>query len=229
MPLLKLWNALWGRAGKEQPVGKQVSGDIVGAEPQVGAPSPAAKASAGSRTASDKAQATTTPPQVSTKAAKPGKSVFGLFGSNPHASLCKLAAATNASIVLEVSVGDGSRAIAVVQALTQRGGTVRYVGIDQFELSGGSVTLRDFHRTTRAAGIRPQIYPESTERGLIRFLHTVGRADLVLLSSPDELLQDVRIRHLLTRISHPKTTVLYRRGDAWLTLENGSVSASRAA
>lgn len=229
MPLLKLWNALWGRAGKEQPVGKPVSRDVVSAERQAGAQAPVAKASAETRTATVKSQATASPPQVSTKAAKPGKSVFGLFGSNPHGSLCKLAAATNASIVLEVSVGDGSRAIAVVQALTQRGGTVRYVGIDQFELSGGSVTLRDFHQATRAAGVRPQIFPESIERGLTRFLHTIGRADLVILASPDEILQDARIRQLLTRISHPKTTVLYRRGDAWLTLENGSVSTSRAA
>ena len=143
---------------------------------------------------------------------------FNLFGSNPHAALCKQVGAIRAKTVLEVAVGDGSRAIAVMGTLAKSGDPIRYFGIDQFELAGGAVSLKDFHRTLRAAGIRAQIFPEPVDRGLARFLHTIGMVDLVLLSEPAEILDDVRVRQLLTRISRPETTILYLQDETWVRL-----------
>lgn len=113
-------------------------------------------------------------------------------------------------------MGDGSRAVAVMGALAKQGIATRYFGMDQFELAGGEVSLRDFHRTMRGAGIRPQLFPEPVQSGLIRFLHTIGSVDLVLIAEPAEIEQDARTQQLLSRISHPKTTILVRKDDHWV-------------
>lgn len=205
MPLLKLWNALLGRA----------AGEAAEVEPPVSEPPASPAAAVAAR------------PSVTAKpAASKG---FSLFGGNPHAGLCKLVAASGAQTVLEVGVGDGSRAIAVVQTLAKQGITPRYCGIDEFELSGASLGLKDFHRNLRAAGIRAQIFPESVDRGLVKFLHTIGRADLVLLSRPGEWVEEPRIGHLLRRVSHPGSTILVFRNDAWSRLELPGEAMQRAA
>ena len=205
MPLLKLWNAIWGSAG-EQPALELATTD------------PANQEKSPSQTASPSRRETSK---------RKGKG-FGLFSSNPHSGLCKLAVATEARSVLEIGVGDGSRALAVVEALAKRGPAVRYFGIDQFELAG-TVSLKDFHRTLRAAGIHPQLFPETVNRGLIRFLHTVGRADLVLLSDGPSILDDPLSGSLLRRVSGPGTTILGLQDDLWAPLPSLSDDQRRAA
>ena len=205
MPLLKLWNAIWGSVG-EQPAGEQASADPTNPQEV-----PSTTASPSRRQAS-----------------KRKSKGFGLFASHPHSGLCKLAAATEARSVLEIGVGDGSRAIAVVEALAKGGSAIRYFGIDQFELAG-PVSLKDFHRSLRAAGIQPQLFPETVSRGLIRFLHTVGRAELVLLSDGPKILEDPLSGTLLSRISGPSTTILCRQDDVWSTLPTHADGQRRAA
>ena len=117
MPLLKLWNAMWGRSAGDTPVAEPTASPTPTPTPAVPASKPATL-------------------QVS----KTLSSGFGLFGSNPHGALCKQVAAIQAKSVLEVAVGDGSRAIAVMGTLAKTAGPVRYYGIDQFELAGGSVS-----------------------------------------------------------------------------------------
>ncbi len=202
MPLLKIWNAIWGRTAEEKLAEKQ---------PEVARPAVAAIK------------------PVSSGFSNAVSSGLSLFGSNPHAALCKMVAASQAQSVLEVGVGDGSRAIAVVGTLAKRGMPVRYFGVDEFELAGGTVSLKEFHRTLRSAGIRPQIFPEPVDRGLVRFLHTVGHADLVMLSEPGLLLEDPRFQQLLSRVSHGSTTVLYRQDDVWARLDRESSFLRRAA
>ena len=172
MPLLKLWNALLGRSSGEQPVVEQ-------------------PASSSPATVSEK--------PVTTRKTGSGfvSSGFGLFSSNPHAALCKQVVAAAPRSILEIGVGDGTRAVAVMEALAKQGIAARYFGMDQFELAGGGLSLRDFHRTMRGAGIRPQLFPEPVPRGLIRFLHTIGSVDLVLVADPAEVEQDAGIQQLL--------------------------------
>ena len=43
---------------------------------------------------------------------------------------------------------------------------------------GGEVTLKQFHQTLRAQNIRPQLFPETIDRGLMRVAHTIGTVDL---------------------------------------------------
>lgn len=224
MPLLKLWNAIWGRTVGDQP--KQTDGSQSAGSPSAGTLSHERRPGHASPTPRGQVS---TPPAASASARKVARSAFGLFAGQPHASLCKLVAKTGARSVLEISVGDGSRAVAVVSTLAKQGEPIRYYGIDQFELVGGAVTLKDFHRTMRSAGIRPQILPEPVDRGLTRFLHTVGSVDLVLLSDPEGLADDGRVRQLLGRVSHSETTILQRHGDNWEKLPGLVTSPVRRA
>lgn len=207
MPLLKLWNAMWGRSTGDTPV----------ADPPV---SSKLSEAAASKPASK---------PVSKPVSRGLSSGFNLFGSHPHAALCKQIGALPARSVLEIGVGDGSRAVAVLGTLAKSGSPVRYFGIDQFELAGGAVSLKDFHRTMRGAGIRPQIFPEPVDRGLVRFLHTVGTADLVLLDQPAETLENPQVGQLLKRISNAQTTILYLQDDVWMPLTSRTTTMLRAA
>lgn len=135
---------------------------------------------------------------------------FSLFGGGPHAGLCKLVKSVKANTVLEISVGDGSRALAVMEAVEKGNENVQYVAIDQFEMAGGTVTLKQFHQSLRANGIRPQLFPETVQRGLIRVAHTIGTVDLVLIGTPVETWQTAEVLALLSRVLHDQTLVLYQ-------------------
>jgi hypothetical protein len=60
-------------------------------------------------------------------------------------------------------------------------------------------------------------------------LHTVGHADLVVLSDSAQLLHDTRFQVLLSRVSHATTTVLYRQDDNWARLDREAGERRRAA
>jgi hypothetical protein len=151
-------------------------------------------------------------PQSTTKAKKSNRrgSGLGIFGGGPHAGLCKRLKSVDASSVLEISVEDGSRALAVLETIEKSNKSVRYVAIDQFEMAGGPVSLKQFHQTLRSKGFRPQLFPETIERGLIRVAHTLGAVDLVLIAAPPEIWQTPQVLPLLSRVTHPSSLVLYR-------------------
>ncbi len=169
---------------------------------------------------SNKGDAPATPAAEAATANKPKSGGgFSLFGGGPHAGLCKQLKTISAASVLEVSVGDGSRAIAVLETLSKHQEQVRYLAIDQFEMAGGEVTLKQFHQTLRAKNIRPQLFPEPIDRGLLRVARTVGCVDLVLIAAPLEDWQGPQISQLLTRVSHAQTTLLYLEGETWKRFE----------
>lgn len=207
MPLLKLWNAIKGLSTGANAVATD------GANP--------------SRDPSNDCDAakSTRAKHAATGSLSSG---FGLFGGKPHGELCKLVRRIQARSVLEVGVGDGSRAIAVMETLSQRVDSVQYYGIDQFELTDGGLSLREFHQKMRAAGIRPQIFPESLETGLMKFLHRIGKADLVLLTDAENSLVKPRVVDLLDRLSTPRTSILCQSEDGWSPF-SGVITAQRRA
>lgn len=162
---------------------------------------------------STKGQTTDQGPATEPKAAAPKARASrgrGIFGGGPYAGLCKQIKSVDVDSILEISVADGSRALAVLQAVQKRNENARYIAIDQFEMSGGPVTLKQFHQTLRSSGFRPQVFPETMERGLIRVAHTIGTVDLVLIACPPETWQTPQIQALLSRVTHQETLVLYR-------------------
>ncbi len=186
MPLLRIWNSIRGRSTPKE--------------------TPRQESSANSST-----------PDVSNS---PGRrpikssrlSLFG--GGGPHGDLLKLVKPLNARWVLEICVGDGSRAIAIVQTLGSPP-PVRYLAIDQFEMVGGEVTLKAFHQRLRSAGIRGQVFPEPIDRGLVRVANTVGAVDLIVIAAAPEDWQTPETLSLLARVAHPNTVVLYQDDESW--------------
>ena len=156
----------------------------------------------------------------------PRLSLFG--GGRQHGSLCRLVKPLQVASVLEISVGDGSRAVEVLAALRNRA-PVRYVAIDQFEMAGGETTLKAFHRKMRTNDIRPQVFPEPIDRGLVRVANTVGAVDLVIIAAEPANWQTPETLSLLARVLHDQTTVLYCDEESWDRYETKVTSSYRRA
>jgi hypothetical protein len=201
MPLLKLWNSIRRRSksAPEQPA----------------------------RSARSSAEGRKSSRTTGRQSKRPRLSLFG--GGGPHGALRKLVEPLQAATVLEISVGDGSRAIAILQTLGDSQ-QVRYVAIDQFEMSGGEVTLKDFHKTMRSEGIRPHVFPEPINRGLLRVANTIGPVDLVIIATGTDQWQTPETLSLLARVTHGETVVLFQDEESWERFEPASpIQASRAA
>ena len=204
MPLLKLWNSIRGRsAPKQSPAELQSPAEGPSEARSTAGPAAIPKASRGTG--------------------------FNIFRGGPHAGLCKLLKSVTACSVLEISVEDGSRAIAVLERLAKTRENVRYVAIDPFEMGSGGVTLRQFHQTLRAKNIRPQLFPGTIDRGLLRVAHTIGSVDLVLIAAPVQSWQSPQVLPLLSRVSHAKTVILYLDGETWKPYQFAPASLQRAA
>ena len=204
MPLMKLWKSLRGQSTKSP-------------SPEPG------------KTRRADTPVSPSPPKVREKAVKsPAKSSFGIFAAKPHGSLQKHLKTITAASVLELGVGDGSQAIAVMEALSSNSNSIRYFGVDEFEMAGG-VNLKQFHQTLRNHGIHPQLLPGSVDRGLMKIAHTFGSVDLILVANTVEIDSNPAITGLLARISHEETVVLVARNDTWNPLQVSSVKRARRA
>ena len=217
MPLLKLWNALRGR----RPA-------AAAADPAPETPASSAGAQAAVPASVVKAE----PPAKRSASAKPagGRGVLGMPRRDPHRALCKLIRPLRPATILEISVGDGSRAVAVLQTLAkaQPETPPRYVAIDQFELAGGPVTLKQFHQRLRQENVRPQVFPDAVDQALLRVAYTVGAIDLILIADPSAEWDAPQRQQLLGRVTHGDSVVMRFDGEQWRRERVGG-SVSRAA
>ncbi len=188
MPLLKLWNCITGRSAAPESAEQ---GPATKTEPRSGSKST---------------------PTLAPKS-KSRNNAFGLFGG-PHAGLCKMVKSIPAASVLEISVDDGSRALAVLKTLSKKQEKVTYYAIDQFEMDGG-ISLKQFHQTLRAANVTPRLFPDEVDRGLMRIAHTIGAVDLVLIAADAEVWQNDATIQSLSRVCHTGTEVLHLEGETW--------------
>jgi hypothetical protein len=154
---------------------------------------------------------------------------MGIGGRGPHGGLCKLVRSLNARTILEISVGDGTRAVAVLRALSAGGEQIHYAAIDQFEMSDGPVTLKEFHQSLRAENVRPQFFPGAIAPGLVQVSSTIGAVDLVLIGAESEKWQTAAVLALLPRIIHRRSVVLHLDGDSWNRYEPAAPSVQRRA
>ncbi len=190
MPLLKLWNSLRGQSTNTPESKSEES------------PNP-------------KTQLSSTPAKNHAQAVKrSGKSTFGMFGGGPHSGLCKQLKRS----VLEIGVGDGSQAIAVMETLSRQSESIRYYAVDEFEMAGG-VNLKQFHQTLRNHNIHPQLFPGPVDRGLMKIAHTIGSVDLILMANTSVIDNNPAVAGMLSRISHEGTSVLVARNETWISME----------
>ena len=246
MPLLKLWNSIRGKATADsasEPVvqpAKPLPSDQPAQAPEA-IPSVAAQTRPNPAKAS-KPSAQSVQPSQPKQSVRPSanevrtpKSKRGLLGrSLPKSPLLKKLMGVTATSVLEIGVGDGSRAIEIVSFL--QGGQdgsercVRYAAVDQFEMGGGETTLMQFHQTLRSESIRPQVFPEPIESGLLRVAHTLGAMDLVLVSDPSVDCGSLAFQGLLNRVTHTHSRVLGMVEGRWVDVPfDASITTRRAA
>ncbi len=230
MPLLKLWNSLIGRpAAAKQPE----------AEPVITKPAPVAQTTTVAAVTKDTVSTEDSQPRIK-KASKKKPPVapavrlaplaeviapepvkparqFKVVTRGEHAEICRLVVEAAPTSVLEIGVGDGLRSDALMQSLlaVSADKTLRYAAIDQFEMVGGPITLKDFHLRMRAIDVRPQVFPEPVAQGLSRFSRTIGFADVVVASITEEALDSDEIKSLIARIMRPTSVLLHLSDGRW--------------
>ena len=119
-----------------------------------------------------------------------------------------------AATLLEIGVGDATRAVAIANHFRAAGTPIRYVAIDQFEMGGGSMRLMDFHRTLRKADVRPHVYPETVSAGLTQIARTIGGVDVILVDQAAEI-NLTAVTSELARVSHDQTRMWIGSGGGW--------------
>ncbi len=256
MPFLKLWNSLIGRpTAVQEPVAT-----VVAAAPQPTAKAavvaakeasvaPVQVSTSGSESIAPRKQSSRRATKVNSESnVRLATAKTGVLSTpepitparqpkvvtrGEHAEICKLAIASGALSVLEIGVGDATRAEAVMQSLQAVSGdkVLRYSAIDQFEMVGGPITLKDFHHRMRGVEVRPQVFPEAVVQGLARFSRTVGFADLVIASIPDAVWDSAEVQALVHRITRTGSIALHQRDGRWhkLTLAHSHPTNSTKA
>ncbi|MGB0596055.1 MAG: hypothetical protein ACPGLY_05045 [Rubripirellula sp.] len=229
MSLVKLWKSLYGRS-KEHSTAENSSVSVPSVEMSETSASTGEATSGVSSTAMPAKQVPSN--QVSNKKATSKKVApkRRLFGGGPHAGLCRQLKGLEIESVLEISVNDGTRALAVLEVLRKKcPQPVRYAAIDEFELGGSTFGLRDFYCLLREHDIRPQLFPEKVDNGLRSVANNLGAMDLVLIATTADRWQNPVTLHLLSRITHPGTLILHYENDAWVRFQPETGTLRRAA
>lgn len=194
MPLRKLWNSI---RGKSTPPSNESTTEKIAAPV------------AGSTSATIRANA----PQAKSEPA-PVK-VAPAVVSREHKKLCKRIESLGAQSILEVSVGDGRRGTSVVSTLTRKGHStpIHYIAIDQFELGGNSLSLREFHKQLREFPAKVHLVPMDIDAGLDRVVRTYGQVDLILWGASEQPTAE-QVSYL-ARLSKPNTLWMTQVGGDW--------------
>ncbi len=224
MPLRKLWNSICGKTtgSAAEPISHPV-GDI---GPKV------SKTPAKSPSPSPASQA---PSQASAQApvSRPAtfEAVKSLRGSatRDDKKLFRRIEALGVNSVLEVTLGDGRRSLAMLEQLTHKGHStpLHYIAIDEFELGGGELLLRDFHRHLREYPAKVQLVPMPIDSGLDRVVRTFGQVDLILWAAdqPPTAAQMDK----LARLSKTSTVLVTKPDGRWsearATVQKGKKAA----
>jgi hypothetical protein len=247
MPLLKLWNSLVGRpAAAKQPEAEQPAVKNTAPVTEVASVTVEAKEKA---SPAKKSVTAPTPPKPSKKKSEVAAAVrlapiaevsapvvaktarqLKVVTRGEHAEICKLVVDALPTYVLEIGIGDGLRADAVMQSLLAVSGDklLRYAAIDQFEMVSGPIKLKDFHLRMRAIDVRPQVFPDPVAQGLLRFSSTVGFADVIIASIPDEQFNSNEIQSLIARITRPSSVVFQLSQGRWKRSAAHKAERSRA-
>ena len=203
MPLRKLWNSIRGRSATSTEVSPPLSMPT-SAKPDV-TPSEAAAAPA-HRPAAGRGAAT-----------RDDKKLFRRIES------------LSVQSVLEVGVGDGARSLALLQTMTHKGHStpIHYIAIDEFEMGGNQLTLREFHKQLREYPAKAQLVPMPIDAGLDRVVRTYGQVDLVIWSA--EQPPTTKQQDTLHRLSKPTTIIFSQEEGRWSETLAGLTTGKRAA
>lgn len=240
MSLRKLWNSLRGNSGEPES-----AVNVSAITPAPATVSPRSKPAPATRpVASPDAvrAATPTPTPVVQEAvhaptpvpevAAPRRSILSLLSRGEHDVLLKLIDQRRPTSILEIGIGNGSRMPAILAGVAQSGvepGTVKAIVVDEFEMAGGDVTMRDYHRQLAGLPIRPVIFPEPVARGLVNIAHRFGAVDMILIDASVEEKHAEGLAKYLGKVSHGTTVVLSNASGKWTNRQGSDHLARRAA
>lgn len=140
----------------------------------------------------------------------------------------KLIGNRNFTTVLDLNIGDGSRAVEILEAIVDATNSApRLIAISLFEMSGSGISVRQFHQKIRAAGGLPNAIPMALPEGLRRLSETVGTVDLVVFDGDDQALSNPLVNKLLTRVIGRDALVL-KRDSAGRWQSNTAISLTRS-
>jgi hypothetical protein len=223
MALAKLWNAVFGKrkeveggqppattlaASAPAPAGRTVSSPSAQAAKAIAAPPPGVKLSRKKTKVREPKK-----PVIETVApVEEPAPVLRMFRRKNNA-WSKLIGARSVSSILDTRVGDGSRAVELLEAIVDSNTPApRYVAIGLFELGGEKLTVRQFHQKVRAVGGNPIVIPMQLEDGLRRVSQTIGQVDLILVDGTDARVNEPAVAKWLQRVTASNGLVL--RSDA---------------
>lgn len=229
MSLKKLWNSLRGCSSESKPstIARAETPTAAPSVTPASAPSPAPRASRAEPTAPKVAKS-----EPVAEVAPPRRSILSLRSRGEHDDLLKKVSQTRPSSILEIGVGNGSRMPAILASVAQSGiepGTFKAIVIDEFEMAGGEVTMRDYHRQLAGLPIRPVIFPEPVARGLTNVAHRFGTVDMILVDARMESAHADGLAKYLVKVSHGSTVVLSNATGKWITRPCQDDLARRAA
>lgn len=251
MSLKKLWNSLRGRAPQPETAAEPAAAAhrSVSIEKAAEVEKPKPGQSHARSAASPAATSSTTPsPSVSRPAsashaesanvaaapafAAPRRNVLSLLSRGEHDPLLRMIGENKPTSILEIGIGDGSRTPAILSMLCQAGclpGAIKVIVIDEFELAGGDVTMRDYHRQLAGLTLRPVIFPEPVGRGLISVAHRFGAVDMVLLDVKASSTHAAELAALLGKVTHQRSVVLSNENGKWTARQPSEQQTRRAA
>jgi hypothetical protein len=91
--------------------------------------------------------------------------------------------------IVEMGIGAASRAVRMIELAAEfhSPAEIHYTGVDLFEARspchGPGLSLKAAHRLLKATGARIKLVPATPAAGLAQVANTLGKVDLVLLSS----------------------------------------------
>ncbi|WP_250929230.1 hypothetical protein [Aporhodopirellula aestuarii] len=174
---------------------------------------------------------TATAPQAP-QIAPPKRGVLSMLSRGEHDGLLKVVRDKRPSSILEIGVGDGSRMPAILSMLDESGiqpGVIKAIVIDEFELGGGTLAMRDYHRQLAGLTIRPVIFPEPVGRGLVNVAHRFGAMDLILIDSAVDATNAAELATFLGKVTRATTSVLTNTSGRWAIRHTDCEPIRRAA
>ncbi|EGF25993.1 hypothetical protein [Rhodopirellula baltica] len=231
MPLKKLWNSLRGVTPQSKVTPEAApattSPGVTQPEPvarKKSASKPAVKATVAASKPAVAPQTSVPAPVAKAKPAAPARGVLSMLSRGEHDALVKRLTKLQPSSILEIGVGDGSRTPAVVHALAETNPALKYAVIDQFEMVGGTVKLRDFHGQLAGLAIRPSIVPETAARGVVTVLHRLGMMDAIILDPSLDAETLAELDSVLSKVSYADTMILRQTNGKWQSTASNSTT-----
>ncbi len=114
------------------------------------------------------------------------------------------------SSILEIGVGDGSRAVNMIRVAKKYcgSGSVRYTGIDGFEADLNSkVTLKDFHQRLSRLEVKLQLVPGDVAAAVQRIANSHLRTDLLVISAGNNTTALDDVWFFVPRMLHAASVV----------------------